>query len=172
MKTKLLSLVLVLALLAGFAFAPFTAPAADAQATGLSVPITNAPVSGNSIGTFTGTLDITRFVNQGGQLAAQGILNGVVTTATGTINIVNQAVTVPVTAAQASCDILTLNLGPLHLDLLGLVIDLSAVNLAITAVSGAGNLLGNLLCAVANLLNNGGPLSSVVGLLNNILRQL
>ena len=38
--------------------------------------------------------------------------------------------------------------------------------LDIEAVPGAGNLLGNLLCADANLLNGGGALSAIVNLLN------
>ncbi|PSP41947.1 ABC transporter substrate-binding protein, partial [Halobacteriales archaeon QH_6_64_20] len=42
---------------------------------------------------------------------------------------------------------------PLDLDALGLVVNLSEVELNIDAVPGPGNLLGNLLCAVANLLN-------------------
>lgn len=45
----------------------------------------------------------------------------------------------------AGCTILTLDFGPLHLDPLGLVIDLAPINLDVTAVPGAGNLLGNLL---------------------------
>jgi hypothetical protein len=56
--------------------------------------------------------------------------------------------------ATQTCPILNLNVQPLHLNLLGLVVDLQAVILDITAVAGAGNLLGNLLCAVVNLLNN------------------
>ena len=79
-------------------------------------------------------------------------------------------------AASGSCEILTLTLGPLHLNLLGLVIDLNQVGLTITAVPGAGNLLGNLLCAVAHLLDAGGPLATLLqglaGLLNQILAQL
>jgi hypothetical protein len=39
------------------------------------------------------------------------------------------------------------------LNLLGLVVDLNTVALNITAIPGAGKLPGNLLCAVANLLN-------------------
>jgi hypothetical protein len=35
-----------------------------------------------------------------------------------------------------------------------------------------GGLLGSLLCAVANLLNIGGPLADLVGLLNQILGLL
>src|SRR5690242_13675296 len=88
---------------------------------------------------------------------------------------ISQAVTVPV-QVSGSCQILSLTLGPLQLNLLGLVIDLNQVVLTIAAVPGAGNLLGNLLCAVANLLNGGGPISallnSLVGLLNQILAAL
>jgi len=60
----------------------------------------------------------------------------------------------------------------LHLDLLGLVIDLNPVILNITAHPGPGQLLGNLLCAVAHLLDNGGPLTGVSALLNQLLGRL
>jgi hypothetical protein len=62
------------------------------------------------------------------------------------------AMTVPVTAqtAQATtCPILDLVLGPLHLDLLGLVVDLNRVHLSITATRGGG-VLGDLLCGLAS----------------------
>jgi hypothetical protein len=39
-------------------------------------------------------------------------------------------------------------------------------------VSGAGNLLGNLLCAVAGLLDGGGAVTQIVSLLNQILAIL
>ena len=77
----------------------------------------------------------------------------------------------PTAAAGPSCQILNLTLGPLHLDLLGLVVDLNQVNLNITAQQGAGNLLGNLLCAVANLLN-GTNLNSLLQQLVNALNGL
>ena len=50
-----------------------------------------------------------------------------------------------------------------------------SVVLNITAVPGAGNLLGNLLCAMANLLNGGnltGILDTLVSDLNSILAAL
>src|SRR5689334_16553275 len=85
----------------------------------------------------------------------------------------------PVAAQAASCEILNLVLGPLDLNLLGLTVHLDQVVLNITAVPGAGNLLGNLLCAVANLLNGtGGGLlgtaltNAITTLLNNILGAL
>jgi len=80
----------------------------------------------------------------------------------------------PTAAAGPTCNILSLTLGPLHLDLLGLVIDLNQVNLNITAQQGGG-LLGDLLCAVANLLNNtnlSSLLQQLVDALNGILGAL
>jgi hypothetical protein len=63
-------------------------------------------------------------------------------------------------------------LGPLHLDLLGLVVDLNQVVLNITAVPGAGNLLGNLLCAVTGLLDNPGALANLLNQILGILNGL
>ena len=70
--------------------------------------------------------------------------------------------------------ILNLQLGPIHLDLLGPVLDTNQIIVTLNAVSGAGNLLGNLLCAVTNLLNGGigGALNQIVDLLNQILAAL
>ncbi len=61
---------------------------------------------------------------------------------------------------------LHLVLGPLHLDLLGLVVHLNRVVLDITAVP-AGGLLGQLLCSVANLLSGG--LGGLLGQLATLL---
>jgi len=71
--------------------------------------------------------------------------------------------------SAASCDILNLVLGPLDLNLLGLEVHLNQVVLDIVATSGAGNLLGNLLCSVAGLLDGGALLGQISGLLNQIL---
>jgi hypothetical protein len=76
--------------------------------------------------------------------------------------------------AQAVCSILNLDIGAIHLDLLGLVIDLSPISLDITAVPGGG-LLGDLLCGLANLLNGGGLFQTIqrlVNQINQILRGL
>jgi len=58
-----------------------------------------------------------------------------------------------------ACPILHLELGPVNLNLLGLLVQLDNCNngpvtVDITAVPGPGNLLGNLLCGLANLLND------------------
>ncbi len=84
----------------------------------------------------------------------------------------SQGLAAPKAAAAASCPVLNLVLGPLDLNLLGLTVHLDKVVLNITAVPGAGNLLGNLLCAVAGLLDNtplGGLLPQLSTLLTSIL---
>jgi len=53
------------------------------------------------------------------------------------------------TAQTSTCSVLDLVLGPLHLNLLGLVIDLNRVHLTITATRGGG-ILGDLFCGLAN----------------------
>jgi hypothetical protein len=83
----------------------------------------------------------------------------------------NTATAADVTAL-ATCDILHLVLGPLDLNLLGLVVHLDQVVLDITAETGAGNLLGNLLCAITGLLDGGGALANLVALLNTLLALL
>lgn len=74
--------------------------------------------------------------------------------------------------AAPACDVLNLVLGPLDLDLLGLEVHLDQVVLDIVAQSGAGNLLGNLLCAVVGLLDGGGLLSDLLGRLGDLLDQV
>jgi hypothetical protein len=98
-------------------------------------------------------------------LRVSGTLRGTLTKASGaTLDISKQFQTTAVaqtgtdtggfsTAQATSCSILNLDIGRIHLDLLGLVVDLSPIHLDVTAVPGAGNLLGNLLCAVAGLLD-------------------
>jgi len=53
-----------------------------------------------------------------------------------------------------TCDLLTLLIpGGIFLDLLGLQLIIAPIAILLNAVSGQGNLLGNLLCAVAGLLD-------------------
>jgi len=53
-----------------------------------------------------------------------------------------------------------------------LVIDTNQIHLRIVAQPGPGNLLGNLLCDIANSLNNSGSLTQLVSDLNNLLALL
>jgi hypothetical protein len=94
----------------------------------------------------------------------------------------SKTVTLPVRSAEGTpmarinaagdCEILHLVLGPLDLNLLGLKVHLDRVVLNIDAEPGPGNLLGNLLCAVAGLLDNDGVLSEIRQILNAILAIL
>lgn len=124
--------------------------------------------------TFSGVLNISSFSPSpdGKSLIAQGMLNGTVTTAANQTQAVSQSVSLPVTSIDPSCGILDLVLGPLNLSVLGLNISLNQVVLVITATPGAGNLLGNLLCDVANLLNPGGSLSGLITQLTTLLNQI
>jgi hypothetical protein len=145
---------------------------ASAQAAGSpTIPV----VGSGPTQTFTGSLTIDRFVRQGDQILAVGTLNGVVSDLAGNVltTITNLAVQLPILGTTtASCAILHLELGPLDLNLLGVAVHLDKIVLDITAVPGAGNLLGNLLCAVAHLLDNGGPLTGLTALLNRLLMLL
>jgi hypothetical protein len=145
--------------------APSIATAQPRQSP-LTVPVTGVGPGG----TFAGTFQLQRFANDQGQLVATGILSGVVTTVAGVTTSVLRTITLPAAIIDTTCQILHLDLGPLHLDLLGLQIDLSRIVLDITAEAGAGNLLGNLLCAVANLLNNPSGLARILNQILDVLR--
>lgn len=122
---------------------------------------------------LNGLVNITSFAVQGNQMVAQGVLNGTLTTADGSAtSVVHQPVTLPVSSIDPNCQVLHLVLGPLDLNLLGLTIHLNQVVLNITAVPGNGNLLGNLLCSVANLLNGGGPVNTLLTQLQTLLNQI
>jgi hypothetical protein len=172
MKLRLVSLALVFALISMLVFAPTSTTKAQGPAAAIPVTGTFTDALGGT-GTFAGMLDITRFTTQNGQLAAVGTLTGTLTDSLGNIlGTVTQAVTLLVDTAQGSCQILHLELGPLDLDLLGLQVHLDQVVLDITAQAGPGNLLGNLLCAVAHLLDSNGVATALANLLNQILRAL
>ena len=156
---------LALATLMFFTAAVVAPATAAAQPVPRATPI-SIPVTGSGVGAvFAGTFQLQRFAVDQGQLVATGILTGVVTTSTGATSVA-RTLALPAAIVNPTCEILHLDLGPLSLDLLGLQIDLSRIILDITAEAGAGNLLGNLLCAVTNLLNN--P-SALARLLNTIL---
>ena len=143
---------------------------------------------------FTGTYTIDKFVSKGGKLYSVGTLKG----KAGSKKINKSGVRLPAAVAnnaaagssqaQASqvpvpplplplpplpagnaCSILSLNLGPINLNVLGLVIRTNEIQLRIDAVQGPGNLLGNLLCGITGLLN---PATGGTGVANTPLGQL
>jgi hypothetical protein len=190
MKYRLTALAVLLALAGAFVFAPFSAVAAPKD----KKPLKNVPVAGVLAGggTFNGEVSIKKFgYDQATGLWVSGILSGTATSADGTTKDINRAfskvhatltsggsagsasgVSSFAVAQQAACGILDLDIGAIHLDLLGLVIDLAPIHLDITAVPGAGNLLGNLLCAVAGLLDPNGFLTDLINNLTQLLNLL
>jgi len=106
-------------------------------------------------------LSVTNVTVNNGQLMLNGLLG-------------NQAFSAPLTLSTAasspttgSTRILDLHINPISLNLLGLTVNTSPICLTITAQSGPGNLLGNLLYNISNLLNpssgtGGLPLSQVL----------
>lgn len=158
MKTRLATLGTI-ALLAGALAVPAAgvAAATPAQPTAAATP--TATLTG-----VAGTLSNLVFtVNQAGQL----VVNGTFTDTLG--NVTNFTTTV--LQATGSCQVLDLTLGPLDLNLLGVMVHLNQVHLNITAQSGPGNLLGNLLCTVAHLLDNGST-TGLAAILNRLVAGL
>ena len=148
-----------------------------ATAQPVAVDPTAAPVAGalsDGTGAVTGTFDVQNVVLQNGTLQAVGTFTGTVTDAAGNTTQGTQQTAIPVDLAQTtgSCQILDLVLGPLDLDLLGLQVHLNTVHLNITAQSGPGELVGNLLCAIAGLLDGGLPLNTLLGQIAALLNQL
>ena len=138
-------------------------------------------------GTVTGNFTPRRFkVNKAGNLIGIGRMVAKFTRGNGhVVGKVSQRIHIPVmkangtplaarAAAKAvSCRILNLVLGPLNLNLLGLKVHLNRVHLVIRAFPGPGNLLGNLLCAVAGLLDSGitpAQLSQILSAISQILK--
>jgi hypothetical protein len=175
---------LAMALAAMCAAALIAPVAAGAQTPTAGIPTTSfshVQVSGTAHNgkQFSGHLNVTQFVTRGGKTYAVGTLTGKL----GNRTIKQSNVAIPASVGNpagtaspaATCPILHLVLGPLNLNLLGLKVHLNQVVLDITAVSGPGKLLGNLLCSVSNLLNGtgGSTLSpqQITGLLN-VVQQL
>jgi hypothetical protein len=129
-------------------------------------------------GIFDGTFTVQSFRVIDGTLHAVGTLAGTLTDGDGNVigDIQETGVALPVSGwdvegdvANNVCEILFLELGPLELDLLGLQVFLDQVTLEIVAEPGPGNLLGNLLCAVVHLLDDGFSLNIIADLLNVII---
>ena len=146
----------------------------------------------NNGATFAGKYKVSKFVDRNGHLKTVGRLSGTLTKKSGATKDVSERVRMPVNMAATraanttsalptasstagtsavTCDVLHLVLGPLDLDLLGLVVHLDQVVLDITAVPGAGALLGNLLCAVVGLLDGTG-IGGLSGILTNLLNAI
>ena len=155
-----------------------------AQAVASSDAALSGPVQGTYDGKpFRAIVSVTQFVVRDGTLHAAARLGGVVgDLAEATVDALeSQTLHLPVivgptvrpqvvimadggAGADAGlgtiCDVLYLRLGALNLDVLGLALKLETVTLDIHGQAGSGNLVGNLLCTVASLLD---PTSALGG---------
>jgi hypothetical protein len=156
------------------AFTPQASAAPPSNSSLLAIPVTGT----GAAGTLNGVFRIVNFSYSSGQVFANGIVTGTVTNGATVTSIVqtasapltNPSTTAAAAPAAATCNILHLVLGPINLNVLGLTLTTNQIVVDLTAVPGAGNLLGNLLCDVANLLNS--PSQNLANLLNNLLNAL
>jgi hypothetical protein len=178
---KLMLLTAVASLLALTVFAPVAQAVSPIDVEG---KVLNK--NGKVVGTFSGTvsnIDVSYVKNKSYDgLKVSGVLDGTVTRNSGEeLPVTNEQFLTKAKAkvpgaggsgevtTAATCQILDLDIGRIHLDLLGLVVDLAPIHLDITAVEGPGNLLGNLLCALVGILD---PNQALADFLNNLLGQL
>ncbi|GAA3278934.1 MULTISPECIES: hypothetical protein [Dactylosporangium] len=153
--------------------APAKAAAPDAVGTLTSVVTGTFTDAQGGTGTFAGTFTPSQFTPAADHVDATGVLAGQLTDSTGAVQNVSQTQTFAVQDINPiGCQVLDLNLAPLDLNLLGLAVHLDRVHLNITAIPGAGNLLGNLICGIAGLLDGVGLFAQISQLLNQILGLL
>jgi hypothetical protein len=153
---------------------------AAAQTTGSSTPLTRVmKITGTAKHgkKFTGTFTIDRFVSRSGKLYAVGTVKGrlkgrrvIRRNVSAPASLTRQAQTSQITPTPHSCQVLSLNIGAIDLNLLGLRVRTLPIVALIEAVPGANNLLGNLLCTITGLLDpNTLTTGQIAALLNAIL---
>jgi hypothetical protein len=136
------------------ALAVFALLAASVSASG--APASSAVAQTNQTAdTVQVKIVIDRFVRQGRHIVAKGAVIGQYQSDQQVAQVARRAFTaklkprrVSFAGAQRICNVLELDLRMLHLELLGLIIDLSRLHLTIRADS-EGGLLGSLLCSIA-----------------------
>lgn len=142
------------------------------------ITVTITPVRGN--GDLLGNL-LTTVSNLVNVNEANAALNKVLATTVDLLNSAQLQVSgvgsgLFSTSQAASLPVLNLQVAPVHLDLLGAVVDTNTIHLTITANSGPGLVLGNVVTDLANLFNPPLPQSLNVGFLiqriNNLLAEL
>jgi hypothetical protein len=131
---------------------------------------------------FTGTYTIDRFTRSGGKQYAVGTLKGRLKGR----RVKREDVRIPVAlerhaAAGASqlpnptagaCQILDLVLQPIDLNLLGLRVATSRIEVLVESIPGAGNLVGNLLCGITGILDPQAATPATPSQLTQVLNAL
>jgi len=125
--------------------------------------VPTAAVAKPANNTISAIPNITSISVANGQLVAAGTVTATIKGTTTTVPFSGVPVDITVVPGQiaGACPVLDLSLGPINLNLLGLVVTTSPICLEITAFENGG-LLGQLLCAVGNLLNGGLSLADIL----------
>jgi hypothetical protein len=158
--SKLLSRITRRRAIGRFAYTSIAVTLALVMASGPAINIASAARPGNAGNGVKAPksmlpLTINEVVVENGQLVALGTLGA-------------NPVRLPIGVSTSpnlldpDCPILNLEIGAIHLNLLGLNVDTSDICLDITAHAGEG-LLGDLLCAISNLLAGGLDLGAILG---------
>jgi hypothetical protein len=167
MKLRLAAVAMAFAFLGAFILAPVSTEAAPPANQGsATLAGTGTAVATGALTSVTGT--VTSLVATLDRATGLTTITGAFTDTAG--NVTNFTTTL--LGASGACQILDLTLGPLDLNVLGVVVHLDTVHLNITAQSGSGNLLGNLLCSVAHLLDSNASGQALTNLLNRIFSLL
>jgi hypothetical protein len=154
MSRKFLATVTALVAIAALAFAATATGSGSATQSRARIAATG---STQQIGMLNVRFTIQKFVRRGSHLYAVGTTTAKFAPVAGRSDLPTAASSKRFTArvrsikaihsAQRICPVLELTLGPTHLNLLGLIVDLSTVHLVITADS-QGGLLGQLFCSI------------------------
>jgi hypothetical protein len=146
---------------------------------GTATPAASAPATVRAGNTVAVHFAVSKFVVRNHQLVALGRTVATVQTTSGVytttkpfaVRAVRHAGALRSTqAATRICNVLSLTLGPLHLELLGLIVDLNKVNLTIQADSNGG-LLGSLLCGLAGGSSSTSALTSLASQLTSAAQK-
>ena len=130
---------------------------------------------------FSGTYTIDRFTRSGSRQFAVGTVKGRLAGR----RVKRENVRIPVALqrhdasaaqlpdpTQGACQILDLVLQPINLNLLGLRVATSRIEVLIEGIPGPGNLLGNLLCGITGILDPQAATPATPSLLTRILNAL
>jgi len=162
-----------------------TAAAQEPTKASQIVDITGKAKNGKQ---FTGTYTIKRFTHRGDQIYAVGTMQGKLKNR----KVKRSNVRIPVSLKRHSaattsqlppvtddpdptagaCQVLDLVLNPIDLNLLGLRVATSRIEVLVEAIPGANALLGNLLCGITGILDPQGTTAQPVGILTRVLNAL
>lgn len=150
----------------------------EVKTSEITVTVSAQPGSGALLGNLLA--DVAGLLNlQGANNALNTVLANVVTLAnSATLSVSGVGATGPLNnAPAATTPVLTAHVAPVNLNLLGAVVQTSAIDVSLIAHSGPGLVLGNVVTDLANLLNtppkNGKiDLNTITGQLQTLLNEL